>query len=364
MKGRFLDKTVSIVIAAAIMVVGLAGCNKTTTPTETEQTTAAPGEKTARPIVNGYPDLGGMVVRVLHDPGVLGRNNASYSSVENESDKMKQRINEIRQNYNCEIEYVDKGDKSRGWRVLQTSILTNQPCADIAFVDNWVITDSVEKGGLYQVLTDFDDILELDNAELWNQELMHKFFTIDGMVFGAEAPQYGIELGYQGAVCFFNKSMLEREGLWDEYDLYEMQRNKTWTWDALDEVATKVTKDKTGDGTIDQFGMIYIWTITHFAFNASNCGESTGWGWYEVNDAGQPVFRGRERERLNVLYYFQQMGAKGKGWLRAPNYEQDFIMGPLNDFTRGSAAFYISNGHVIELIKQNKMEDTLGVVAV
>lgn len=50
----------------------------------------------------------------------------------------------------------------------------------------------------------------------------------------------------------YNKNILEKEGLPDPRDLYE---EGNWTWQAADEIIREVTKDTTGDGIIDQFGL-------------------------------------------------------------------------------------------------------------
>ncbi|HOV70519.1 MAG TPA: hypothetical protein PLZ84_09370, partial [Clostridia bacterium] len=210
---------------------------------------------------------------------------------------------------------------------------------------------------------DYADILEMDNADIWNQKV-REIMTIEGMTFALEPAFSGIELVNQGGVCFFNKSLLEREGVWDNYNLYEMQRNKTWNWDMMDEIGNKVTKDTNGDGTLDQFGMIYKTTITHMAFNASNSDGGSDWGWYGVDSDGVPRFHGREPERLNVLKFFHKAGGSGKGWLNGTDFGQDYDMAPINFFAEGKTAFLIDHGGALATIKETGMQDTVGVVAV
>ena len=50
------------------------------------------------------------------------------------------------------------------------------------------------------------------------------------------------------------KSMLEREGLPDIYDLWIADN---WTWDQAEEMIIDVTCDLDGDGEIDQWGIAY-----------------------------------------------------------------------------------------------------------
>src|SRR5690554_56297 len=49
----------------------------------------------------------------------------------------------------------------------------------------------------------------------------------------------------------WNKTLFEREGFPDLYELYEAGE---WTWEAASEIAVTATRDTNGDGVIDQFG--------------------------------------------------------------------------------------------------------------
>jgi len=53
----------------------------------------------------------------------------------------------------------------------------------------------------------------------------------------------------------FNKDIFEREGLPSPYELYE---NNEWTWDVVEDLAKRATRDTDGDGTIDQWGFSFI----------------------------------------------------------------------------------------------------------
>ena len=51
---------------------------------------------------------------------------------------------------------------------------------------------------------------------------------------------------------FVNKTLLEQEGI-------EVP-NKNWTWSTMEQIVDQITKDKNGDGVIDQFGTYnYTW---------------------------------------------------------------------------------------------------------
>jgi len=84
----------------------------------------------------------------------------------------------------------------------------------------------------------------------WNQP-MRNLFTFGGNT-------YGVSLGYgasmQPLVIFFNKRLFREAGLNPELP-YNMQRDRTWTWDNFITVARQLTRDITGDGIIDTWAM-------------------------------------------------------------------------------------------------------------
>lgn len=56
-------------------------------------------------------------------------------------------------------------------------------------------------------------------------------------------------------VIIWNKSLFERDGL---PNLYELQESGDWTWDKFLEIARQATRDTDGDGKVDQYGLASI----------------------------------------------------------------------------------------------------------
>ena len=52
-----------------------------------------------------------------------------------------------------------------------------------------------------------------------------------------------------------NLDMWERENLGDPYELYY---NGEWTWETVERIAQRATRDTDGDGVIDQWGFAFI----------------------------------------------------------------------------------------------------------
>ncbi|HSK68640.1 MAG TPA: extracellular solute-binding protein, partial [Candidatus Limnocylindria bacterium] len=104
-----------------------------------------------------------------------------------------------------------------------------------------VLATPMVNGLLYDLAT----LEALDFSEpKWNRavmEVMSKGDSIYGMRPIASEPRDGI---------YFNKRLLEEAGI-DPDSLYDMQANGTWTWEAYEELAKKLTRDTNNDGVID-----------------------------------------------------------------------------------------------------------------
>ena len=77
-----------------------------------------------------------------------------------------------------------------------------------------------------------------------------EFMTKDGKVYGVLAADEEPR-----EMIFFNKKVLEDAGI-DYKEIYELARNKEWTWAKFEEYMEKVQQDKDNDGIID------IWALT------------------------------------------------------------------------------------------------------
>ncbi|HOV69096.1 MAG TPA: hypothetical protein PLZ84_02095, partial [Clostridia bacterium] len=130
-----------------------------------------------------------MTIKVDYGVGYLGSGTEPFADKGQTGIVMTERVNEIQEKYNCKLEWVT--EDRHFWQKIETSILTGKPAIDLSQSGYWTLVRGVEKGGLYAVLSDYDDILELDSEELWDQQLLDEFYTIDGMLFGVEAHKYG-----------------------------------------------------------------------------------------------------------------------------------------------------------------------------
>ncbi len=110
--------------------------------------------------------------------------------------------------------------------------------------DAWL---SAFKAGLYYDLSTLD-CLDF-TAEKWNpitKLMLSKGESIYGMRAEAGEARKGI---------FFNKRLLQEAGV-DPESLYDMQADGTWTWEAFEELLSKLHRDTDNDGVIDKYAMM------------------------------------------------------------------------------------------------------------
>lgn len=117
----------------------------------------------------------------------------------------------------------------------------------------------------------FAEIGVMKNLELLMSE-DESFCQDDYYSTALHAGQYGgrqYALPYETVptVMFVNKSLLNKEGL--------LVPDNDWTWDDLYEICRRVTKDKDGDGLLDQFGTYnYGWTEAVYSNGAELFNEN------------------------------------------------------------------------------------------
>jgi len=178
--------------------------------------------------------------------------------------------------------------------MLQTaaiSIMAGQPAASAFWLTPaWAMT--LHRQGLIAPIqhapVDFSPKRLGDGRVDWNQSVRNLF------TFGGNT--YGMGIGYgdslQASVIFFNKRLFREAGLDPELP-YNMQRNRTWTWDNFIPIARQLTRDIDGDGIIDTWAMTadlstYILDAIVSSNGANYVGRDANGRFY--NATGRPEF--------------------------------------------------------------------------
>jgi len=178
--------------------------------------------------------------------------------------------------------------------MLQTaviSIMAGQPAASAFWLTPaWAMT--LHRQGLLAPITDnvdFGPATVGDGRVDWNQSV-RRLFTFGGNT-------YGIGIGYgdslQASVVFFNKRLFREAGI-DPAVPYNMQANRTWTWDNFFNIALQLTRDTDGDGITDTWAMTadlstYILDAIVSSNGANYVGRNPANGRF-YNATGRPEF--------------------------------------------------------------------------
>jgi len=153
------------------------------------------------------------------------------------------RLNELMEKYNFTVEYINV-PWGEYLEKFTASTMAGDPFADLTIVaGRWFYPSLVASGFVLDAgslgVFDFEE-------EKWS-EMALEYGKFNGK-------QYGFDTGVNpvGSGIYWNKTMFEREG---QPNLYELVEKKQWTWDKMLEIAKALTKDTDGDGVIDQWGL-------------------------------------------------------------------------------------------------------------
>lgn len=154
------------------------------------------------------------------------------------------------------------------------------------------------------IMRNLDDMMESDKDFDESRYFSSAFRT--GQYGGV---QYALPYETVPTLMFVNKTLLMREGI-------EMPK-QDWTWEDMYEICKKVTKDRDGDGILDQFG-IY------------------NYGWMEaVCSNGGEVFK----EDGSECYFTDERIAESVKYVRQLNELNQESKVTQEDFNNGNVAF-------------------------
>lgn len=106
--------------------------------------------------------------------------------------------------------------------------------------------------------------------------------------------QYALPYETVPTLMFVNKSLLNKEGLFVP--------DNDWTWDDLYQICQRVTKDKDGDGILDQFGTYnYGWTEAVYSNGAALFDENGTESYFNDDKVTEAVRFTRQIAGLNQM---------------------------------------------------------------
>ena len=199
------------------------------------------GQKTTD---NSNIDLGGMeiIIRDWWSPEDPGDPTNDYEEALNDYHE------EIMKKYNFKIKQVAISD----WGSCIEDFVVYTMCGgdDTNYVftlrDDPALTNAMYNGLMY-------DLSKLDcldfSSEKFTRNMLHDKYSVGNSIYACYA---GISEPREGV--FFNKKVLKEAGI-DPDDIYEAQKNGTWTWDMFEELMDKCQRDTDGDGIDDVYGL-------------------------------------------------------------------------------------------------------------
>lgn len=312
-----------LLVALSCAAVLLNGCNAGNKPnTSTSEAVSV-------------DDLGGRVIRIM---SWTGTSLAPEKGVSEREDRRFEYLSGLEKQYNFKFEFKEV-PYYQMMSVYISGVTAGDPPADIIDVSIRSFYPALVTKNMIMPLSDFEYFDFKDPK--WTP-LTIKTGTYKNKVYGCDTYRRG------GVLLFWNKSMFEREGL---PNLYDLQTNGTWTWDKMMDIAKKATKDLNGDGTVDQYGMggeFYPQYAAVYSNKAAFVDFSTE----------KPVFALNQNNGIQALQYVQDLKTSPDLWIPPlSGWDHGF-----KQFKEGKVAMTAAEYWVDNSYEFSEMEDEYGAV--
>lgn len=243
-----LRKLWGLLLICAMLISSLAACGSKDEAVDTDPKPTEPAvvdeddDEAPEPSPTEVPkDLKGTTIVIADwwttDPNPEPKN-------KREEDTLRYR-EEFMEKYNFTITRQNLGTFNEYQEIVVTSIMAGDPAADIFVLHAEHVAAPLQQGLLYplETLENFDF-----TEEKWNQQVK-EMMTMDGHVYGMATGRMEPRLG-----VFWNKRLFEEAGIDPDYP-YDLQASGEWTWEALEYLADKNTRDIDNDGIPDVYGI-------------------------------------------------------------------------------------------------------------
>jgi len=299
------------------------------------------------PNIPATKDLGGKTI-------TFGMNTLYTASVfpdegANElGDRQIARMRELCAAYNCIIEKVDlKWDSMV--KDIMPALLVGDEVAD-------VILPVIRQAGPFIEARLCENILKEDISQYidltmpWWNDTMTVASGVGGAVYCA-TPQF-TSAADTTWVCYFNRAIASEIGL-NPDTLYEMQANKTWTWDEFAKWSQKAVLDRDNDGKLgegDRFGYASAAWHIMFAFLSG-----AGVDMVVQQQDGTLKYNLNTSHAINALTKINE--------LMSADYYRPAEAGDMKKlFSEGDTLFMLYAIYAMRSEEIRNMEDTWGVV--
>lgn len=243
-----------LILICTMLIVSLTACGKSedepvdsgspATPTAapaTEEKEEEPKEAPTPTPTEAPRDLKGTTI-VIGDWWTTDPNPEPRTKMEEDTLRYRE---EFMEKYNFTITRQNLGTFTEYQEIVVTSIMAGNPAADIIVLHAEHLAAPFQQGLLYPL----DTLESIDfTEEKWNKHIM-EMTTKDGHVYGMATGRMEPRLG-----VFWNKRLFEEAGIDPDYP-YDLQASGEWTWEALEDLARRNTRDIDHDGIPDVYGI-------------------------------------------------------------------------------------------------------------
>lgn len=317
-------RILSLVLACAMMLT-LVGCAGDDTP-----------DGGSKKPLEAYCDFGGATITIVDQ--------FEEMTLYAEDERWVARVAEVEKAYNATIEIVPA--KGNYGTAMVASIISGQPAGHILSTRAICVADW-NAAGVFADLTAAMQKTGIDftDSKVYNT-IVNKYTNIDGkqLCFGKRF--YPSTEG----TWMFNKRIFEEMNLENPYELYEKGE---WTWDKVEEIATKATI-RQSDGTVTQWGMASYMAMPMLVDMVLQNGGKIA----DFDENGKPKITLKDPKTIEAIERFASWYTTKK-ILRTNNGHEvwDTVY---KEFPNGNIAMFV--GCPLSYAIEGEMKDEYGIV--
>ena len=245
-------RILALLLAVCMITAIFAACTK---DGDQEQTSATTPKSDGTTVPDTKPDVttpapldvSGYTFRIMGSNDVFPKTNEDGSYVNQNAQELAEKLEDLEEKLGITIEKLDGGSLEQ----VTTAALSGDLLADII----WMHQQGYWPAAKQNALLPLDDE-KLVNAGLnyadetrWYQPAV-KWTALFDKTWGLRVASKYVAAP-TGYFVTFNKDICASAGY---NDLYQLVRDKKWTWDVYREIARKATKDTNSDGVPDIWG--------------------------------------------------------------------------------------------------------------
>lgn len=324
-------KIITLGLVTVVMLQALCACGQSGSSDGDKVPT---GEKSDTGFTENIYDMGGKTITIADSYWIGGESDTL------EKQNCAKILKEIEKDYNCHIE-VFAPNMSTIEQDITTSVAAGKVYANIINIQH-------EFSGIYRS-GNIADVSTIKNLGLDSNEWLpvsKDFNTINNVQYGVAFLEQQCQ-AINWNVLTYNKTLAEKYGI---EDMYELVRNKQWTYDKFAEICQTVTTKSNGSvkGMVNGYPCFGFFTMTN---NVD----------YVTNKDGKYVYNCLSDNMLNALQFCQDFNRNGL--LDNEDFVgNDYGLTESNVFMSRKTLFHLSDFWVVSEVFSSGMPDDYGVL--